>query len=74
MCKALLELMKPEIDAAIEAAVGPAVEKTALEIKFDDVESVMKEYNASLENACKTMKMALEDYWKVKEKRKLANG
>ena len=65
MCDALLRLMKPEMDAAIEAAVA----EKEFETKFNAVESVIRKYGGSLADACETMKISVEDYMKIKEKR-----
>lgn len=66
MCEALMELMKPEMDAAVEKAVEKAIEEATDTVQTQAVDTIIKKYGESLENACRAIGISLERYWKIK--------
>jgi len=67
MYSALVELMQPEIDAAVDAAVGAAVDATEEKGVVTAVENVMKKLKMPEEEACTVMDITVETYRKYKE-------
>lgn len=82
MFEELKKLMKPHIDAAVDAAVSEAIDAAVSEAvdaavsetiastteknKIDSIEICQKKFNISLEEACQTFGMSVERYREVK--------
>ncbi|MBQ7372052.1 MAG: hypothetical protein IJW67_09280 [Blautia sp.] len=69
MFEELQKLMKPHTDKIVEKAV----QENTSEVKAAGVERIMDKLHLSLEEACETMGMTVEEYTKAKanaEKRK----
>lgn len=60
VCKALLELMKPEVDEMLN--------NNTLETKTEGVERIVEKLGLSLAEACDILKLTVEEYFAIKEK------
>lgn len=67
MFEELRKLMKPEIDAEVNAAVEDNTET----VQVNAVDSIVEKMGVSLEKACETLGMTVEKYKEIKVKKNM---
>lgn len=65
MCEALRQLMKPEIDEILNEALNNQKLKEAKQL-LNHVENAAKNFEITIEAACKALEISMEDYQNTK--------
>ncbi|MBO5031468.1 MAG: hypothetical protein J6D08_06225 [Lachnospiraceae bacterium] len=67
MCEALMELMKPEFDAALSKAVAENTQQVNAENTIKSIDNVIHNLHVSLKEACTILGIEEKDYYSAKE-------